>query len=150
MNRKGRLRVLLTLNSRRSLARRKSQTTCFDATPMGDLSFLLFIFFIVTSSFILRQGIFFSLPSPAGGVVRIDPSRAVEVYPVERGFMVDSHLLSRAEFAEKLRTSLDDKRERVLIVHMAPSVLYDRFVDTLSAARETGWKRISLHNMDGN
>jgi len=150
MNRRSRLRVLLTLNARRSLAKKETRIGLFDATSMGDLSFLLFIFFIVTSSFILRQGLFFSLPSANGDVVKIDASRTLEVYPVADGFMVASKLLSRDEFTGELAASLDDKKEKVLLVHMAPSVAYDRFVDTLSVASETGWKRISLHNMDGD
>jgi biopolymer transport protein ExbD len=34
-----------------------------DTSSIGDMAFLLLVFFIVTGSFMLRQGVFFSLPS---------------------------------------------------------------------------------------
>ena len=37
--------------------------------------------------------------------------------------------------------------DTVLIIYMNPQVKYDRLVDTLSVAKETGMKRVSLKNI---
>ncbi len=120
-----------------------------DATPIGDLSFLLFIFFIVTSSFILREGIFLSLPSARAGAVRLAPEQVLEVRPENEGFRIGNRLLTRDAFASELRRFKDSGPDKVLIIRMSLRVKYDRLVDTLSVARENGMRKVSLQNEGG-
>ncbi len=121
----------------------------FDTTSIGDISFLLFIFFIVTSSFILREGIFLSLPSARASAVRLQPDQVMEVKPENEGFRVGNRLLSREAFAAELRRFKDSGPDKVLIIRMSLRVKYDRLVDTLSVARETGMRKVSLQNEGG-
>ncbi len=145
MNRKAVLRTVL--KSRRD-RRRMEEGKAFDSTPMGDLAFLLLIFFIVTSSFILREGIFFSLPSPSAGVVNITEDKVIEVYPKNTGFLYAGSLLSRDGFGDALKKSGESARDKIMIIHMSKDVKYERLVDTLSVARETGIRKVSLKNED--
>jgi biopolymer transport protein ExbD len=110
---------------------------------MGDLSFLLFIFFMVTGSFILREGIFFSLPSMRSDVIRLNPNQAMEVTPLDNGFVFHNMLLDREAFVKEVKR-IQNKGGKVLVINMNPDVKYDRLVDTLSVARETGTRKVSL------
>lgn len=139
------------LMSQRARVRREKRLSSgfFDTTSIGDISFLLFIFFIVTSSFILREGIFLSLPSARASAVRLQPEQVMEVKPENEGFRVGNRLLGREAFAAELRRFKDSGPDKVLIIRMSLRVKYDRLVDTLSVARETGMRKVSLQNEGG-
>jgi len=120
----------------------------FESSSIGDLAFLLLIYFIVTASFILRQGIFFSLPSKTAGSVRVEENQVIDVYPENTGFRYDERLLSRNDFKKVVAARKEKEQRSILMIHMKPDIAYDRLVDTLSIARETGLKKISLKNAD--
>jgi biopolymer transport protein ExbD len=143
MGRAGTVRKLLLLGRQKKLIERKSGNMGLDVTPMGDLSFLLFIFFMVTGSFILREGIFFSLPSMRSDVIRLNPNQAMEVTPLDNGFVFHNMLLDREAFVKEVKR-IQNKGGKVLVINMNPDVKYDRLVDTLSVARETGTRKVSL------
>jgi biopolymer transport protein ExbD len=141
-------KVLLSQAARQRKERRLS-SGFFDTTSIGDISFLLFIFFIVTSSFILREGIFLSLPSARVSAVRLQPDQVLEVKPENEGFRIGNKVLSRDSFGEELRRFKESGADKVLIIRMSLKVPYDRLVDTLSVAREVGMRKVSLQNEGG-
>ena len=138
--------VIYKIMRRRERLRRQQEVKNFDSSSIGDMAFLLLIFFIVTSSFILRQGIFFSLPSKSAGSVRIEENRVIDGYPENSGFLYSEQLLGREEFSTAMMQRVKKNEESVMIIHMKEGVIYDRLVDTLSVARETGIRRVSLKN----
>lgn len=140
--------VIVKILQRRGRLKRRSDERTFDSISIADMAFLLLIFFIVTGSFVLRQGIFFSLPSKTAGSVSLDERQITEVYPREEGFLHDGTLLNREQFGRLLREREKTVREGVLMIHMGERVRYERLVDTLSVARESGVRRVSLKNAD--
>lgn len=149
MSWKGALKKVLLSKSARVRREKRLSSGFFDTTSIGDISFLLFIFFIVTSSFILREGIFLSLPSARSSAVRLAPEQVLEMKPEDEGFRVGTHLLSREAFAAELRRFKDSGPDRVLVIRMSLRVKYDRLVDALSVAKETGMRKVSLQNEGG-
>ncbi len=123
---------------------KQSRLIDFDTTPIADLSFNLLIFFIVTASFIIRQGVFLSLPSLTAGTVKVDLSQVIEIYPQNNGFIVDGRALNRKELLQYLELRKSQTKDAVSIIHMKPDIKYERLVDTLSAIRESGLSKISL------
>jgi len=120
-----------------------------EPTSMADIAFLLLLFFIVTSSFLIREGIFFSLPEK-GASVRVEEEKVIEVYPVEDGFRVGEALLDRQGFRDRLVRSLEETPGKILVIRMGSTVRYDRLVDALGVAKETGMNRISLKHDAGD
>ncbi len=119
----------------------------FDSTPMGDVAFLLLIFFIVTTSFILREGIFFSLPSKTAGTIKLDENLIVDVYPRETGFMYKDTVYKRIDFKKFMKKQLENYPKTVMVIKMRPDIRYERLVDTMSVAVEIGLRRVSLKNV---
>ncbi|MCX7678064.1 MAG: biopolymer transporter ExbD [Spirochaetes bacterium] len=144
-----RIKKILIIRHVRHYIEKRLPSGFFDTTSIGDISFLLFIFFIVTSSFMLREGIFLSLPSARASSVQLSPTQVMEVIPENEGFKVEQMILSRSEFAEKLRRFKGGGGDRVLIIRMPLHVKYERLVDTLSVAREVGMRRVSLQHEGG-
>ena len=136
--------IIKYLSQRRKAKKGRMEFSLFESFPIGDLAFLLLIFFIVTSSFILREGIFFSLPSNSGSAVRVDAEQILDVYPQNSGFRIDDRVMTRSEALEAFAAHKGRVENAVVIIHMKDGVIYDRFIDTLSLAKETGIGRVSI------
>lgn len=117
-----------------------------DSSSVADLAFLLLIFFIVTSSFILRQGLFLSLPSPNAAPVRVAPDKIIKVEPLPQGYRVGGEILEEPE----LKTYLLErtKPDTVCVILMRKNLPYERLTDTLSVLKEAGVKKSSLREVD--
>lgn len=124
-------------------------STLFDTTSLGDIAFLLFIFFIVTSSFILREGIFLTLPPSRAQIMPLSQENVLEVVPQNEGFRVGNKILSRDALAEELRRFNKMGNDKVILIRMPLQVKYERLVDALSVAREVGIRKVSLQNEGG-
>lgn len=141
-------KVIWSILRRREFLRRHREERPFDSSSIGDMAFLLLIFFIVTGSFILRQGIFFSLPSKTAGSIKLAQKDIIEVYPRNQGFLLNGRVIDRSEFKDKLIAHKKISSEGVLIIKMKKDVKYDRLVDTLSVARESNVTKVSLKNAE--
>jgi biopolymer transport protein ExbD len=145
MNKKNLIISILSRRKRLKIIKeRKEEST--DSSSIGDIAFLLLIFFIVTSSFILRQGIFLSLPSKNAAASKVKENLIVEVVPKNSGFIVDGEFLNRKIFKKKLQIERQKSKDIVLLVRMKDDVKYDRLIDALSVAKESGVERVSLKN----
>lgn len=138
--------IIIKILTRRKRQKHIIKESSFDSSAIGDLAFLLLIFFIVTASFIIRQGIFFSLPSKDAGSIKVKKERIIEIYPMNYGFKYKGKIKNREGIKELFLKSKDDSQKKILIIYMGPKVKYDRLVDTLSLARETKMNQVSLKN----
>ncbi len=110
----------------------------FDSSSIGDIAFLLLIFFIVTSSFLLRQGIFLNLPAKDAGAVKKDVKSFFEVTPINKNFIYKNRVITRSEYKKLLNIHKEKHKESILVVYMDKQVKYERLVDALSVAEELG------------
>jgi biopolymer transport protein ExbD len=113
---------------------------------MGDIAFLLLIFFIITSSFIIRQGLFLSLPPFGGAAVRVEKNQLIDIFPRDNGFGLDNKVIDRKAFKTLLSDRASADPATVLRINMEAKIRYDRLMDALSVAKEVGLTRISLRN----
>jgi biopolymer transport protein ExbD len=129
--------TIYTIIRRRDFRRRELEGKPFDSSSIADLAFLLLIFFIVTSSFILRQGLFISYPSRNAGAVSKPADQVFELYPDNEGFLVEGARLDRAETAALLvkHRELHGADGAVNII-MNGDVRYERLVDAVSLVKE--------------
>lgn len=123
---------------------RETSSHHFDSSSVADLAFLLLIFFIVTSSFILRQGISFSLPSKTTGSEKVEDKLMFDIYPTNTGYKYEGAEISRKKLIRKLVYKKNRNTGTIVVIHMYPDIKYKRLVDTLSVAKECGITRVSL------
>ncbi len=124
--------------------RRENNDLQFDTTAIADLSFNLLIFFIVTASFMLRQGIFLSLPSAGSASIKVEQRQIVDIYPETDGFTVEGEKKTRSALMTLLKSRKESVKEVIAVVHMKPELKYDRLVDSLSLVKESGIVKVSL------
>lgn len=116
-----------------------------ESSSIGDMAFLLLIFFIVTGSFILRQGVFFSLPSQNASAIRVRESQLREVTPTSEGYLLEGRAVTRPELLRNLTTHFEKNgKDAIVLIRMDGALPYERMVDTVSAAREAGIQKVSL------
>lgn len=122
-----------------------------ETSSIGDMAFLLLIFFIVTSSFVMKQGLFLSLPSDSGQAIKVEESQIFEIAPLEELYLVGGPSGERLDEKQALQALIDKKAkidDIVFVVHMDPAIAYERLIDALGIARQAGVKRISLKDKD--
>ncbi len=116
----------------------------FDSTSIADLSFNLLIFFIVTASFMLRQGIFLSLPSANSAAVKVEAEQIFDIYPQNDGFIFEGEMKTRNDIVTLLKSRKESVKDTIAVIHMKPDVVYDRLIDSLSLVKESGVVKVSL------
>ncbi|PKL14997.1 MAG: hypothetical protein CVV49_22130 [Spirochaetae bacterium HGW-Spirochaetae-5] len=116
----------------------------FDSTSIADLSFNLLIFFIVTASFMLRQGIFLSLPAANSAAVKVEAEQIFDIYPQNDGFIFEGERKTRNDIITLLKSRKESVKDTIAVIHMKPDVVYDRLIDSLSLVKESGVVKVSL------
>ena len=132
---------------KRSKRRRDDRVEDFDTSPVADLAFLLLIFFIVTSSFILRQGLFLSLPSKSAGAVKVDQKKLFQIIPENEYFVYQARKYSEDELKNEIQKKLKEINDLIVVIQMKADVKYDRLVSALSIAKSLGVKKISIKDV---
>lgn len=134
------------LRSRLGDNRRRLNLPDSDSSGIGDIAFLLLIFFIVTSSFVIQQGIFLGLPSPNAASQRVEQENLAEIYPQLNDYLYNQQSYSREELLEKLITDFEENEKLIAVIYMTDDLVYNRLVETLSIVREAGLEKVSVKN----
>lgn len=129
---------------RKKKIRRGYNDLQFDSTSIADLSFNLLIFFIVTASFMLRQGIFLSLPSANSAAVKVEAEKIFNLYPENDGYIFEGEKKTGNEIVNLLKSRKESVKDPIAVIHMKPDVVYDRLIDSLSLVKESGVIKVSL------
>jgi len=112
-----------------------------DLTPMVNVFFLLFIFFLFTSSFIFQPGIKVSLPKAVTSeVMRLD-NVTVTVTEDDRIYLEDKEI-SRDELASRLKILAKEKMG--LLIKADSRAPLGRIVEIWDACRKEGVSQINI------
>ena len=124
-----------------------------DMSPMIDLVFLLLIFFMVTTVFVLPQAMELNLP-PADAEVEVAESNVVIIYVYDDGEMVfrvgmDGPLepLSMGEMVPLLKDLLKQNEDLITIVKFDRTTAYHWMVDVVDEFVVRGITRYSFDAM---
>jgi biopolymer transport protein ExbD len=113
---------------------------------MTDISFLLIIFFLVTTVFMTTQGILLKLPSPETQPQRLhlDEIILIEILgPAE--YSVNKSILTGVdELAGQIKASLETLSDPVLVLMVAGDVVYQEVLKVLEVSKEAGVSSFSI------
>lgn len=114
----------------------------------SDIAFLLIIFFIVTSSFIFKDGLPLVLPSKNKQAKEV---KKEEITTVEvRGndvVTMNSVPLKPDDLEKKLADLIKKDRESVVLLKIEKSVMYQKAIDMIDIVKFAGVKKLSLRMM---
>lgn len=123
--------------------KRRRIVGALESTAMADIIFLLLIFFLLSSSFILQTGIRVSLPQ----VSRLDrePRKDVVVaLTADEELYLDGVKVSWAHFHDRLEKRLAETGSKTVIVKGDEAVRLGRTVQVMDIARQVGAEQLAI------
>lgn len=129
----------------------KRETKVTDEIPtasMADVSFLLIVFFMITSTFAATRGLDFSLPEQEDNppVVEKEESVLIEIQPGGQ-LLVDGNPMPLDGVLEYLRPKLERNPLKPVIIRPDPASEYGYMVDVFDELRLGAEKGVEVKNI---
>jgi len=129
----------------------KRETKVTDEIPtasMADVSFLLIVFFMITSTFAATRGLDFSLPEQEDNppVVEKEESVLIEIQPGGQ-LLVDGTPMPLDGVLEYLRPKLERNPLKPVIIRPDPASEYGYMVDVFDELRLGAEKGVEVKNI---
>jgi len=115
----------------------------FETAAMTDIVFLLLIFFLLTSSFIVQTGIKVELPAAASP----EPQEAAKVVlsvTREGDLFVNEKKVSWSEAQKELEARLVNSRDKLVVVRADRQLSLGKTVEVMDIARRSGALRLAI------
>ncbi|MFC2091902.1 ExbD/TolR family protein [Elusimicrobiota bacterium] len=111
--------------------------------PMADIVFLLLIFFMLTSSFVLEPGIDIDLPR---AVTAEDQIRQKHILTITRDgtLMLDEDIVSYSTLERVLQDTFSGESSKLLIVRADKNVSHGYVVKALDISRQAGVTQLAI------
>jgi biopolymer transport protein ExbD len=129
----------------RFLRRRRGRDDALDITPLVDVVFLLNIFFLLTSSYYLYQGIKINVPE-APGEPSSDPDVIVAV--TRDGLIYlgnETESLSVNDLVRRLRKMVAENKDLTCLIRGDTDCRFGRLVEVYSACLTAGVTKVTVH-----
>jgi biopolymer transport protein ExbD len=132
------------------LSRKKTslRVTDIPTAGMADVSFLLLVFFLVTTKFDTKQGLGLVLPphEEAGGVkVRVKEENLTKIRVNRRGeIAVGEEIVTPAELQNLVRDKIQENPQMVFVLEADRQAKYSMMVQALDQLLAAGAETISL------
>ncbi len=112
---------------------------------MTDISFLLIIFFLVTSVFISTQGILIKLPDQETTPRRLHPNEVISVEIISEGnYRIEEKTVSKKELAPLIALHARALKEPILVLGVSSDIIYEEVILILEIAKENGASSFSI------
>ena len=116
---------------------------------MSDLAFLLLVFFVVTTTFAVEEGIPLVLPGRAATATRVDASDVLEIRALAGGQVeVQGQPVRLAAVRPLIEQRLRANPDLVVLLTTHRSAEYGLMVDLLDEIKLANCRRISLKTVE--
>ncbi|MBU0967068.1 MAG: biopolymer transporter ExbD [Proteobacteria bacterium] len=112
-------------------------------TSLIDMVFLLLIYFLLTTNFMVEEGIAVKLPKANAAALQNDEVITVAVSPDGR-FFIGTDEFTEEALARQLQELIAANSNRLVVVKADRTVQLDRAVIALDLAKAAGAERLSL------
>ncbi len=122
----------------------KESITTFNTISLTDIIFLLLVFFLLSSTFVLQPGIKVQLPVTAT-TPDISSEKSVVVSLTRDGAVyLNDDLVNRVELGARLRQKVLDVGNPIVVLRADKSVLIESLVDIMDIAKTAGAERFVI------
>lgn len=109
----------------------------FSVSSLTDIIFLLLIFFLLTSSFIVRPGIEVQLPSAEQSQAKAEEQIVLSI--TSSGlYFINEKKMSLQEMAAQLSVLLDENKEKTIVINADKNVSLQSTVEVMDIAKNIG------------
>lgn len=122
----------------------KKPTTSFNAISLTDIIFLLLVFFLLSSTFVLQPGIKVQLPVTETNT-DISSEKSIVVSLTKEGAVyLNDDLVNRVELGVRLRQMVIDVGNPIIVLRMDKAVLIEGLVEVMDIAKRAGADRFVI------
>ena len=123
--------------------RRVRRSPMPDTTPMADIVFLLLIFFMLSSAFIVQPGIRLRLPKAVSSEIDLGRTVTIEM-PSGGGIYVNGNKVSFEELPQVIGVSLTRSKEKMVIIKADRKIPHGDVVRVMDTAKISGAARLVI------
>ncbi len=114
-----------------------------DAAPMADVVFLLLIFFMLSSSFIIQPGIKIKLPEAITSQAQLERQLILTVSKDKKIFLNEKRIAMK-DLLPELKNVFLDRKDKVLIIKADKRVLHGTVVEIMDKAKLAGAEKLAI------
>ena len=115
-----------------------------DITPMIDVVFLLLIFFMLSTTFIVKPGINISLPKSSAEEIRKQKEEIEISISREGGFYLDGDKVDLETLKERFINAAKTSIESVVIINADEKASHGDVVAIMDIAKESGITKLAV------
>jgi biopolymer transport protein ExbD len=115
-----------------------------DITPMIDVVFLLLIFFMLSTTFIVKPGINISLPKSSAEEIRKQKEEIEISISREGGFYLDGDKVDLETLKERFINAAKTSIESVVIINADEKASHGDVVAIMDMAKESGITKLAV------
>ena len=112
-------------------------------TALIDIVFLLLIYFLLTTNFLVDEGIKIKLPQAKASAPQTEEVITVYVDDQGRSYLADREVQPTALF-DRLREIIGNSKDRLVVVRADRAVILNRAVKVMDIAKAAGAGRLCL------
>ena len=125
--------------------KRKNRTeTAPDITPMIDVVFLLLIFFMLSTTFIVKPGINISLPKSSAEEIKKQKEEIEISISREGAFYLDGDKVDLETLEERFINAAETSIESVVIINADEKASHGDVVVIMDLAKESGISKLAV------
>jgi len=122
----------------------KEPMTTFNAISLTDIIFLLLVFFLLSSTFVLQPGIKVELPvTSTSPDISSEKSLVISVSK-EGAIYLNDDLVNRIELGARLRQKVLDVGNPIVVLRIDQKVQVSNMVDVMDIAKSAGADRFVI------
>jgi biopolymer transport protein ExbD len=112
-------------------------------TALIDIVFLLLIYFLLTTNFMVDEGIAIKLPQAKASMPQIEQTITVYVDRDGRSYL-DNREISFTELFKRLKAMIGDRNDKLVVVRADRGVILNKAVKVMDVAKAAGAGRLCL------
>lgn len=112
-------------------------------TALIDIVFLLLIYFLLTTNFLVEEGIKVKLPEARASSAQVSDNITIVIDAAGHSYIDGQQILVK-ELFDTLKNLLREGKDRLVIVRADRTVVLDKAVKVMDIAKAAGAERLSL------
>ena len=117
--------------------------TTFNSISLTDIIFLLLVFFLLSSSFVLQPGVKVQLPTTTTTDISSEKSVVVSVTK-EGAIYLNDNLVNKIELGAQLRQMLLDIGNPILVLRADKDVTIENLVEIMDISKTAGGEKFII------
>jgi biopolymer transport protein ExbD len=115
-----------------------------EITPLVDMVFLLLIFFMLSTTFIVTPGIKVNLPQSSAEKVTQEKKEVQVIITEDNKVFVDKMLVDVGELERRLMGVGQQEPQTLIIIKADAKALHGKVVEVMDIAKQSGLNRLAI------